>query len=51
MKSRGQRWAKHVAHMRESFIQGFSWKNLTEGNNFEDSGADGRIILKRIFER
>jgi len=27
---------------------GIRWRNLREGNNLEDSGIDGRIILRWI---
>jgi hypothetical protein len=30
---------------------GFWWRNLREGYHLEDPGADGRIILKSIFEK
>jgi hypothetical protein len=29
---------------------GFWWSNLREGDRFEDSGVDDRIILKLILE-
>jgi len=30
---------------------GIKWENVTEKENLEDQGVDGRIILKRIFRR
>jgi hypothetical protein len=30
---------------------GFWWENLNGKENMENSGADGKIILKCIFER
>jgi len=30
---------------------GFWWGNLREKDHFEDLGVDGRIILKRAFNR
>ena len=29
----------------------FWWGNLRERDHWEDSGIDGRIILKRIFKK
>jgi hypothetical protein len=34
-----------VVHIR------FYWENLREGDHLEETGVDGRIILKWIFER
>jgi hypothetical protein len=30
---------------------GFWWKYLRDGDNVQDPGVDGRIILKWIFEK
>jgi hypothetical protein len=30
---------------------GFWWGDLRKGDHLEDSGIDGRIILKYIFQR
>ena len=30
---------------------GFWWGNLRESNHLEDSGVDGRIILRCIFRK
>ena len=34
---------------RTEVCSGFWWGNLRERNHLEDSGIDGRIILKWIF--
>jgi hypothetical protein len=47
-KSRRLRWAGYVVRMGG---EEFQWGNLREGDHSEDSGVDGRIILKWIFER
>ena len=36
---------------REEVHTGIQWENMREGAHLEDPGADGRIILKWIFER
>ena len=42
IKSRGMRWAVHVARMREKGIHtGFSLGSLKEGDHLEDVGVDG----------
>jgi len=30
---------------------GFWWGNVNKGDRLEDTGIDGRIILRRIFRR
>jgi hypothetical protein len=46
------RWAGHVALMgRVEMYRGFWWGNLREGDHLEDSGVDGRIILRYIFRK
>jgi hypothetical protein len=30
---------------------GFEWTTLTEGDHLADPGTQGRIIIKRIFEK
>jgi hypothetical protein len=50
IKSRRMRWARHVARMgRVKMYTGFCWVNLREREHWEDSGIDGRIILRWIF--
>jgi hypothetical protein len=46
------RWAWNVARLgRERAYTGFWWRNLREGDDFEDPGVDGRIILIWIFSK
>jgi hypothetical protein len=47
IKSRRMRWAGHVACMSEK--RGAYRVLVGEGDNCEDPGVDGRIILRRIF--
>jgi hypothetical protein len=34
---------------RKEVHTAFWWRNLREGDHFEDPGVNGRIILKQIF--
>jgi hypothetical protein len=36
---------------REEVYTEFWWGNLREGDNFEDPGVDGRVILRWIFRK
>jgi hypothetical protein len=50
IKSRRMRWARHVARMGiGKAYTGFWWGNLRERDHLEDTGVDGRIILRWIF--
>jgi len=50
MKSRRMRWVGHVARIGRGEVNtGFWWGNWSERNYFDDSGVDGRIILRWIF--
>jgi hypothetical protein len=52
IKSKRLRWAGHVARMGERRGAYRALVGKPEGSNhLEDPGVDGRIILKRIFER
>jgi len=47
IKSRGVKWAGHVARMGEGEVYtGFWWGRLKERDNLGDPGIDGRIILR-----
>jgi len=46
------RWAGNVARMgRGRVYTGFWWGNLEEIDHLEDTGVDGKIILRWIFRR
>jgi hypothetical protein len=50
MKSRRIRWAGHAARMGERRgVYRMWWGNLSERDQLEDPGIDGRIILRWIF--
>jgi hypothetical protein len=52
IKSRGMRWAGHVARIgREEVYTGFWWGNLRERDHLEEPGIHGRIILRGIFRK
>ena len=52
IKSRRMRWAGHVARMgRRETYTGLWWGNLKERNHLEDTGVDGRIILRWVFRK
>jgi hypothetical protein len=51
IKSRGMKWAGHVARMGRGDVHtGFWWGDLREGDLLEDAGVDGRMISKWIFK-
>jgi hypothetical protein len=37
--------------VRGEVYTAFWWRDLREGDQFEDPGVDGRIILKWIFKK
>ena len=45
------RGGKRVAHTRREIHKAFCLGNLKKGDHLEDLGADGRIILKLIFQK
>ena len=46
------RWAGHVGRMmRVEGDIGFWWGNVGERDHLEDTGVDGRIILRWIFKK
>jgi len=52
IKSRRMRLAGHVAGMgRGESHTGLWWRHLSERDHLEDSGVDGRIILRWIFRK
>ena len=50
IKSRRMRWAGHVACMGsvEVYTE-FWWENVRDRDHLEDTGVDGRIVLRWIF--
>ena len=54
IKSRRMRWAGHVARVGErrgEVYAGFWWVNLRERDYLEDTGINGRIILRWAFRK
>jgi hypothetical protein len=52
IKSRRMRWAGHVARMRDRRgIYSVLVGKLSERDNLEDPGVDGKIILRQIFKK
>jgi hypothetical protein len=49
IKSRRMRWAGHVARM--GVMRGLYRGNMKERDELEDTGVDGRIILRWIFKK
>jgi hypothetical protein len=45
IKSRRMRWVGNVARMGEVLL-GVCWGKMKERDNFEDTGVDGRIIIR-----
>jgi hypothetical protein len=44
-------WACNTYGGEERRILGYSWGDLRERDHLEDSGVDGRIILRWIFRK
>jgi hypothetical protein len=52
VKSRGMRWARHVASVGERrSVHRFWWGNLRVRDHFGDPDVDGRIILRWILRK
>jgi len=52
IKPRRMRWVGRVARMGSVEVYtGFWWENLRERDYLEDTGVDGRIILRWIFRK
>jgi hypothetical protein len=52
IKSRRMRWVGHVARMGEKRgAYRIWWGDLREGDHLGDPDVDGRMVLKRIFNK
>jgi len=52
IKSKRMRWTGYVERMGEKkVVYRVWWRNLMETGHLEDTGVDGRIILRGMFRK